>query len=427
MIILSSITISFMTIIVNIFTYHLFLKNKISMFKIGFVFLCFFLMLLFCGYYMNSTLLKIIRPYIAILFLPLFIFLFEGLLYQKIFLFFVQILSTTCIYSVSAIASQIIVPYGTATYSFITLFLILVSYLIYIFIIYKYAKLILNKILEFTKAQTWKIYSIAVITIYIVLIYLRFSNGLSYEIQDIGSQIIITFFTIWSLCIFFIAIVHNNEKSLSNFELNFTKNVLSNEKDYYESLNSTLETIRIMRHDYKYQLNTLNELLETNKKEDAYDFLSNIMTKSSLSDLPLFCTNQVINALIASYYKQFFEYEIKFTVNIIMPKKIAIDNYELCIIFGNLLQNAEDACLKLQADKHRQIEFSVKEQNSQLAIMVKNNFNGIAIKTNDKLESTKQNGGLGINSIKAILNKYNGELISDWKDDEFTSYVLINI
>jgi sensor histidine kinase regulating citrate/malate metabolism len=106
-----------------------------------------------------------------------------------------------------------------------------------------------------------------------------------------------------------------------------------------------------------------------------------------------------------------------------MPQKLLISGYELCIVFGNLLENAFDACLRME--EKRSIELSVETQGAQLGIMVRNSFNGVLTVKNKRPLSMKKNGGIGLQSVDALADLYDGHTLFEWDDDKFTAYVML--
>jgi hypothetical protein len=68
----------------------------------------------------------------------------------------------------------------------------------------------------------------------------------------------------------------------------------------------------------------------------------------------------------------------------------------------------------------------VRPRGSQLAVMVKNSFNA-AIHEKAGPANTKKNGGLGLQSVQAVADRYGGELFTEQDEKTFTAYVLINL
>jgi sensor histidine kinase regulating citrate/malate metabolism len=95
----------------------------------------------------------------------------------------------------------------------------------------------------------------------------------------------------------------------------------------------------------------------------------------------------------------------------------------MCIILGNLLENAVEACQK--PDGGGKIELAVNTQGKLLAVMVKNNFSDVIMEENGLLLSTKKNGGYGLRSVRAVAARYGGQVLTEWDDTAFCAYVLV--
>lgn len=203
------------------------------------------------------------------------------------------------------------------------------------------------------------------------------------------------------------------------------QNILSSGRDYYEKIGTMYDTIRILRHDYKYHLSTIRDLLNSGNQTETDDYLTSIEAQLSKSEIQKFCTNTIINALLASYAERCQKLNIKFDVSISLPDSISIQNYEMCIILGNLLENAVEACQKQDCDKS--ITLSIKPRGAQLAIKLKNSISCAILKDGAQLVSSKKDGGLGLRSIQAIAARYGGEMITEWDKLSFTAYVLMRL
>jgi hypothetical protein len=62
-------------------------------------------------------------------------------------------------------------------------------------------------------------------------------------------------------------------------------------------------------------------------------------------DAPLIlCENPAVNALLQHYVSLAKAKNIMVSVNLQVPQKISISDVDLCIIFGNCLENVLEAC-----------------------------------------------------------------------------------
>jgi sensor histidine kinase regulating citrate/malate metabolism len=98
----------------------------------------------------------------------------------------------------------------------------------------------------------------------------------------------------------------------------------------------------------------------------------------------------------------------------------------LCVLFGNLLENALEACRRLDADE-KYIRFAVNQNKGFITVVSDNSFDGGTIKDGGIFHSRKRPGpGIGTASIKAIAGKYGGYAEFSAEKREFrVSVVLI--
>ena len=105
-----------------------------------------------------------------------------------------------------------------------------------------------------------------------------------------------------------------------------------------------------------------------------------------------------------------------------------MDTMDICSIFGNALDNAIESVLKLSDKEKRLIHVTVAKQKNFLMIRVENYFEGDLSVENGKIASTKKNKqfhGYGIKSIEYIVEKYQGALSIDTKNNWFDLKILI--
>ena len=120
--------------------------------------------------------------------------------------------------------------------------------------------------------------------------------------------------------------------------------------------------------------------------------------------------------------------DIDYDVKAIVPEKIAIDETDLSVLFGNLIENATDACREETGD-NRKIVIRAMTDEYTLCLGIDNTFTGTLKKDlSGVLFSSKHIGyGVGVESVKSIAEKYGGAYRSEVKDGMFMSSVLLNL
>lgn len=111
-----------------------------------------------------------------------------------------------------------------------------------------------------------------------------------------------------------------------------------------------------------------------------------------------------------------------------MPADLPVDDFDLCVLIGNLLENVGEACQRVQAG-NRHAELKMRVIGNILVLTLDNTFDGSCAYSGDRLLSSKRDykePGIGLASVAAITDKYQGELRVKQKDNIFCVSVLLN-
>ena len=137
----------------------------------------------------------------------------------------------------------------------------------------------------------------------------------------------------------------------------------------------------------------------------------------------------MVNILINNAQQRATELNIPFKANIMVPSKLPIDNTDLCIILGNLLDNALEGNIRI-TDKNmdRFIQTDIRIQKAFLFIRITNAFDG-TYKINGKhyasVKTDAKYHGIGLSNVTAVLEKYHGDMKITQKDQTFIVTIMI--
>ena len=185
------------------------------------------------------------------------------------------------------------------------------------------------------------------------------------------------------------------------------------------------QILRQQRHDLRHHLVVIQELSEGN--QPLQDYLNSLIEQVPKAD-EHFCENDIVNSVIAHYAGLCAKSHIQFTTKIDMPEtnNIIIDS-NLCAIVSNLLENAIEACQRIEPEK-RYIDLRSIKQYDMLTITMDNSFNGLVHKQGNQFFSIKRDDiGVGTASIQAIAEKLNGQAEFNFDDHVFYSSIFIKI
>ena len=103
-----------------------------------------------------------------------------------------------------------------------------------------------------------------------------------------------------------------------------------------------------------------------------------------------------------------------------------MSNVDICIILGNLLDNAIEACNLI--DGYKFIDLKINTKDKKLIIKISNNTNGYVNKVNGRFITTKNSdmSGLGLIQIDNIVKQYNGYINRKYENNIFTTYLMIS-
>ncbi|MEF9992721.1 MAG: GHKL domain-containing protein [Romboutsia sp.] len=196
---------------------------------------------------------------------------------------------------------------------------------------------------------------------------------------------------------------------------------------YYINMIENQANLRQLHHDIKNHMICMKKLNENGHDNEKY--IQNIENKL-IDYTNRFDSGNILLDIILNEKSKICDTEkIKLSGNINYTKCNFIELEDTCSIFSNILDNAIEACLKVNGfNKFISIEgkiiekfFILKVENSKV--------NKINVKNNKFITDKKDSfsHGLGISSIKNTVEKYNGEMIINYTDDKFIIKILIPI
>ncbi len=200
------------------------------------------------------------------------------------------------------------------------------------------------------------------------------------------------------------------------------------QKNYYEELEYNQSQIRKFRHDLNNHLSVISQFLQ---KEDIPKALAYFekMSGSIRSANRKFCENSVVNAVLNAKYQRMTENGIDGFFNISIDNMVLIDDVSLCTIFANTLDNAIEACQKISQPDKRWIRLKCRyTENGYFSFKLENAKENAVTLRRGKYISDKEDKrihGIGIASVKEVIDKYEGTLDISYDQDSFKVVILI--
>lgn len=191
-----------------------------------------------------------------------------------------------------------------------------------------------------------------------------------------------------------------------------------------------MSEIKRIRHDHRQHLHILQGLLQEHKAEEALQYLEEY--ENSIADVmkPPLCENFVADTICRRYQTLAVQCGIRVSVHACLAQDAGIAGNDLAVILGNMWENAIAAVLD-GTNEQKFIRLWIQSQKDRVMIRMENGYSSILIDDNSQFLSTKQDQykkeGIGISSIKAVAEQYEGTAEFSYTAEVFTVSVLLYI
>ncbi|WP_409969308.1 GHKL domain-containing protein [Bengtsoniella intestinalis] len=202
---------------------------------------------------------------------------------------------------------------------------------------------------------------------------------------------------------------------------------VAGQQRYHHLLMDTSQTIRQQRHDLHHQLAVMHSLAKQGKLDKMDQMVADL--KSNIpAELQSYCDNITVNTMVSYYVAKAKANGVTVTVNLVVPELTQrISDSHLCVIFGNILENAVEACGRM-SDGGKFITLNSHLHNGMLVITQKNSFQGAIHKQDDNFYSSKREEfGIGLSSVQSVAQKHGGDATFEVEGRVFHSSIYVQI
>ncbi len=188
---------------------------------------------------------------------------------------------------------------------------------------------------------------------------------------------------------------------------NILKLQISNITSRMEQLAEADNKFRVERHNFRHKMKTISSLLDSMQYDECRALLDEYCEQIREPQVKRYCQNPVIDAVLSTYIRMAENHNIKVTFGFAFPDVLPMSETELATAIANAMENAVNACEKLQEDK-RYIDIKVLSR-PRFIIQIANSYEGeISFDENDIPINDHEDHGFGTRFIAAFCNKHNG-------------------
>ena len=191
---------------------------------------------------------------------------------------------------------------------------------------------------------------------------------------------------------------------------------------YYAEVENMYAQMRGWRHDYRHHIQVMKIHAANGEFEEIVKYLDMLDEDLTNIETLIKTGNQMADAILNSKLSIAAEKQINVKAVARIPVALTISELDLCIVIGNLLDNAMDACMELPAEE-RLIRIYMEMKGNYLYLALTNTASG-AKKRN--FRSTKGAGhGLGLARVDAVIKKYGGYITRASEDNAFSTEIML--
>ncbi len=214
----------------------------------------------------------------------------------------------------------------------------------------------------------------------------------------------------------------SREFAVSSVHLASAREQIAMQTEYYDALSTQINEVRAIRHDFRHFVSVMGRLSDEGRYEELSRFLDKYAVEVDTEPLPVFCENAVANSILGFYSLRLKEQGIHFHCTCRITKEISVSDSNLCVVLGNALENAMEACIKLGNPLARFVSIEAGTMNGQLLIKIVNSYNGTVKQTDGQYLSSKEtpSHGIGLQNIQKVVKACGGYVKTEHSEMVFT-------
>lgn len=204
-------------------------------------------------------------------------------------------------------------------------------------------------------------------------------------------------------------------KKVASFEMEIMQK-------YYAEVENMYSKMRGWRHDYRHHIQAMKVHAANREYEEIDKYLDMLDDDLTNVETVIKTGNRMADAILNSKLSLAAQKDIQVKADAKIPVSLTVSELDLCVVIGNLLDNAIEACMELPPEQ-RLIRIYMEMKGNYLYMALTNTAGGEKKKS---FRTSKGEGhGFGIARTDAIVKKYGGYITRASEDEAFSTEVLL--
>ena len=227
-------------------------------------------------------------------------------------------------------------------------------------------------------------------------------GDLYYEKLSFSSLIGLFFSTFFALYLY----EHMAEQSQIIHEQEQYEQQLDSQLKHMDELILKQNELRRIKHDMANQLIVLKGYLNSNDYSSLRQYINSLGDDFNNISTFINTGNTALDAILNTKKSLAESKGIAFNTDIHIPERLSLDPKDLCIIFGNALDNAIEACERLPEHADKRIDLLLMQDDHSFFCRLSNTAPPRSDNTFTTSKADKVNHGFGLRNIRDTLANY---------------------
>ena len=223
--------------------------------------------------------------------------------------------------------------------------------------------------------------------------------------EYIPMQLIVSALFLVTDILLYRTMVHTEQRVQLEVENQLLEKQLDAQLAHYSDLTAQYEQIRAMRHDISHHLNTINALLQEGNLKAATEYSEQLLPMQTYISRLGKCQNPVVDAFLYSRMQDAEAKGMPVQADVSLPVELPVSNTDLIVAFGNMLDNALEACSGIP---DAQITLRAHMDKGYLVIQESNPVRARQPQGKKPRRIPELERGVGFRVLSSLAAKYDG-------------------
>lgn len=179
-------------------------------------------------------------------------------------------------------------------------------------------------------------------------------------------------------------------------------------RENYEIIMQVDEDSRRRKHEMKHHMQTIYSLLKAREAKKAEEYIEKLVQETDQFAETAYSENIVINSIVGIRLNQAKKEGIAVRSHIHVPDRLEVDDVDLNNLLSNMLENAIEACMRMENRSRAYINLEIRKKQRFLFIECENSVDrGEKLASGQTtVKSDPAEHGFGLKTMNAVAEKY---------------------